>query len=144
MDVCWDVHHDTYLDIWVGRVIIIKCQDNNLSCCSTNLVIPLVFVTIAFFRFYFRFSVLWLLYYTCSCPAFPLIFYSTSLLLLSSYIIHVPCFISITVYLLVPACWCSRHSFSMHVYNSDLSSIYNSSEYKFHSVEVVLYYFKYL
>ena len=36
MYVCWDVHQDTYLDIWVGRVIIIKCQDNNLLCCSTT------------------------------------------------------------------------------------------------------------
>ena len=43
MDVCvLRCTQDAYLDIWVGRVIIIKCQDNDLLCYSTNLVISLV------------------------------------------------------------------------------------------------------
>ena len=50
-------------------------------------------------RFYFGFPVLWLLYYTCSCPAFPLVFYSISLPWLTSY----------AVYLLAPACLYSRY-----------------------------------
>ena len=36
MYACWDVHQDTYLDIWVRRVIIIRCQDNNLLCCFST------------------------------------------------------------------------------------------------------------
>ena len=57
------------------------------------------FATIAFARFYFGFSDLWLLYYTCSCHAFPLIFYSTSLLLLLYY----------TMCLSMLATWLSHH-----------------------------------
>ena len=74
---------------------------------------------IACIGFYFGFSVLWLLHYTCSYPAFPLVFYSTSLLLLSYHIMSFPCLISTAVYLLAPACLCLRHGF--HVYGSDLS-----------------------
>ena len=53
-------------------------------------------------RFYFRFSVLWLSYYTCSYPAFPYVFYSSSLLLLSYHTLSISCLISIAVYLLAP------------------------------------------
>ena len=67
--------------------------------------------TIAFIRFYFGFPVLWLLYYTCSYPIFPLVFYSTCLLLLSYHTMSLPCLISFAVYLLAPACLCSRHGF---------------------------------
>ena len=111
MYVCWDVHRDTYLDILVGRVIIIKCQDNNLSCCPTTWLYHLFSPPLYLSGFTSGFQVLWLLYYTCSCPAFPFIFYSTSLLLLSPYIIHVPSLISITASLLVPVCWYSQHGF---------------------------------
>ena len=69
------------------------------------------FATIAFIRLYFGFSVLWLLYYTCSCHAFPLIFYSTSLLLLSYHTMSSSCLILLVIYLLVLACLCLRHDF---------------------------------
>jgi len=53
--------------------------------------------------FYFRFLVLWLLYYNCSYPVFPLVFHSTCLLLLSYHTMSLPCLISFAVYLLAPA-----------------------------------------
>ena len=62
-------------------------------------------------RIYFGFSALWLLYYTCSYPAFPFVFYSTCLLLLSDHTMSLPCLISFVVYLLAPACFCSWHDF---------------------------------
>ena len=37
---------------------------------ALQLGYPTCFATIAFIKFYFGFPVLWLLYYTCSCPAF--------------------------------------------------------------------------
>ena len=46
----------------------------------------------------------------------------TSLLLLSYHTMSSSCLISIALYLLVPACWCSRHGFPMHVYDLDLST----------------------
>jgi len=50
-----------------------------------------------------------ILYLFTSCLS--LVFYSTSLLLLSYYTVHVPCLISISISLPVPVCLCSRHSF---------------------------------
>jgi len=54
-----------------------------------------------------RISGLWsLLYYTCSYPLLPLVFYSTSLLLLSYHTMRSLCLISLAIYLLSPACLC--------------------------------------
>ena len=103
MYVCWDVHQDTYLDIWVGRVIII------IKDASYGSIV--CFAMFACIGLYFGFPILWLLYYTCLHPALPLVFYSTSLLLLSYHTMSSSCLISIVVYLLAPACLCSRHGF---------------------------------
>ena len=57
-------------------------------------------------------SGLWpLLYYNYLHHALPLVFYSTSLLLLSYHTMSVPCLISFAVYLLGFACLCSRYGF---------------------------------
>ena len=63
------------------------------------------FATIAFIGFYIRF-LLTSCFATCV-----LVFYSTSFLLLSYLTMSDPCLIPFAVYLLVPACLCSRHSF---------------------------------
>ena len=60
---------------------------------------------------YFGFPVLWSLYYTCSHPTFPFVFYSTRLLLLSDHTMSLPYLISFAVYLLTSACLCSRRDF---------------------------------
>ena len=86
MYVCWDVYQDTYQDIWVGRVIII-IEDASYE----SAVCLAMFACIGF---YFKFSVLWSLYYTYSHPALPLVFYSTSLLLLSNHTMGLPYLIS--------------------------------------------------
>jgi len=52
-----------------------------------------------------------LLYYIRLHPGLPLVFYSTSLLLLSYYIMHVTCLISFTISLPAPVCLCSWHDF---------------------------------
>ena len=69
------------------------------------------FTTIAFIVIFIGFPILWLLYYTCSYPAFSLVFYSTCLLLLSYHTMNNPCLIPFVVYLHAPACLCSRHGF---------------------------------
>ena len=65
------------------------------------------FATIAFIKFYFGFPVLWLLYYTCSCPAFHLYFIppvSCSYLIISWVVpLDITCFIS--------TCLCSQRGF---------------------------------
>ena len=65
----------------------------------------------ALIGFYFKFLVLWLLYYSCLHPALPLVFYFTSLLLLSYYTMHVLCLLSFTISLPAPVCLYSRHHF---------------------------------
>ena len=61
-------------------------------------------------RFYFRFLILWLLYFSCLHPALPLVFYSTSLLL-SYYIMCIPYLMSLAISLLAHVCLCTRHDF---------------------------------
>ena len=61
-----------------------------------------------------------ILYLFMSC--FPLMFYSTSLLLLSYHIMSSSFLILLVIYLLTLACLCSRHGFSMRVYDPDLST----------------------
>ena len=99
MYVCWDVHQDTYLDIWVRRVIIIKDANYGSVVC---------FAEFASIGFYIGFPVLWLLYYTCSHPALPLVFHFSSLMFLSYHTMNTSCLISPT-------------RFSMHDYDSVLS-----------------------
>ena len=111
MYVCWVVHQDTYLDIWVGRVIIIKCQDNNLLCYS-KLGYVTCFGHVCFHWVLHRIFGLWpLLYYSCLHPILPLVFYSTSLLLLSYHTMNILYLISLVISLLAPACLYPRHSF---------------------------------
>jgi len=95
MYVCWDVHQDTYLDIWVRRVIIIK----DANCGSV-----VRFVEFASNRFYIGFLVLWLLYYTCSRPVLLLVFYFSSLLFLSYHTKSTSCLISLIWYLCAYPC----------------------------------------
>ena len=110
MYVCWVVHQDTYLDIWVGRVIIIICQDNNLLCCSTTWLYHLprynCFHQILLRIFGFMIVIL---YQFISCLL--LVFYPTCLLLLSDHTMSLPCLISYVVYLLASVCLCLRHCF---------------------------------
>ena len=73
--MCWDVYQDTYLDIWVGRVIIIKMPTMNPLYALPNMLSS---------DFTSIFDLWSLLYYICSHPVLPLLFYSSSLLLLSS------------------------------------------------------------
>ena len=97
-----------------------KTSNNNNNNKRCQLCIVVCFVEYAFIGSYFGFSVLWLLYYTCSYPAFSLVFYSTSLLLLSYHTMSISCLISLST------CSCilvSTTRFSMHVYDSDLSIV---------------------
>jgi len=65
------------------------------------------------FRFYDYYHI------SCSYPALSLVFYSTSLLLLSYHNMSNPCLISLAIYLLASICLYSQHDFL--VYDSDLS-----------------------
>ena len=84
-----------------------------LSHRAVNWVCTAGFAVFAFIGFYFGFLVLslLLLYYIFLHSALPLVFYSTSLLLLSYHTVSIPCLISFAVYLLAPACLCPRHGF---------------------------------
>jgi len=67
---------------------------------------------VCFHRILHRISSIWsLLYYTCSHPALSLLFYATSLLLLSYYTMSISCLISLAIYLPASVCLCSRHDF---------------------------------
>ena len=121
MDVCvWDAHQDTYLDIWVGWVIIIWCQDNNLLCCSTNLAIPLVLPQLhstgftSDFQFYDYYTIpVHILPSTCILshlsPALIWSYYESSLLDIICCISTWSCMLVLTT------------RFSMHIYDLDLS-----------------------
>ena len=116
MYVCWDVHQDTYLDIWVGRVIIIRCQDNNLLCYSTNLVIPLISLQLlsSDFTSDFWFMSITMLYLLTS-------YFTTCVLFLQSpaliILYHTCSQLDIELLsLLGPACWYSRHGFNAYLW----------------------------
>jgi len=64
--------------------------------------------------------VLLLLYYICLHSVLPFVFYSTSLLLLSHYTMHVPWWISFVISLPPPVCLCSRSGFQYMLFDSDL------------------------
>jgi len=73
------------------------------------------FCLICFRQILLQISGLWLLlllYFICVHPALPLVFYSTSLLLLSYYTIHVPCLISIAISLPAAVCLCYETVFN--------------------------------
>ena len=88
-----------------GKTSIIIIKDASFE----SVVCLAIFACIGF---YFGFPVLWLLYYTYLYPAFPFVFYSTSLLLWSYYTMHVPYLISFTISLPAPVCLCPRHDFN--------------------------------
>jgi len=86
-----------------------RTSNNNKRC---QLWIHCMLYPICFLRILHRTSGLWsLLYYTGSHLVLPLVFYSTSLLLLSYYTMSIPCLISLAIYLPASACLCSRYSF---------------------------------
>jgi len=97
-----------------GRLVHIsrhlgRTSNNNKRC---QLIIGCMLCRVYFHRVLHRVSGLWpLLYYSCLYPALPLVFYSTSLLLLSYYTMSVLCLISLVISLLAPVCLCSRHDF---------------------------------
>ena len=75
MYVCWDVHQDTKLDIWIRRVIIIRCQDNNSLCFFANWVISLALPQLFSLGFYFGFPVLLSLVYFQFTICVPLLWF---------------------------------------------------------------------
>ena len=92
-----------------------------LSHEAVNWVLPLVlpYLLSLGFTLDFRFIII-ILYYNCLHPALPLVFYSTSLLILSYYTMHVLFLWAFTL----STCSCMpvlMTQFSMHVYDSDLS-----------------------
>ena len=73
---------------------------------------PLYAYRVCFHRVLHRITSLWLLlHYNCLHPTLSLVFYSTNLLLLSYYIMCIPCLISLAISLLAHVCLCSRHDF---------------------------------
>ena len=107
-----------------------KTSNNNKRC---QLWIRVCFAMFACIGFYFIFSVSWLLYYTCSHPALPLVFYSTSLLLLAYHTMNILYLISIVVYLLAPTCLCSWHGFQcmfmIQIYRYTCAYLYSPSDF---------------
>ena len=94
-------------------IIIIIIKDANYGSV-------VCFAMFACIGFHIRFPVLWLLYHSCLHLSSPLVFYSTSLLLLSYYAMCIPCLISLAI----STCSCMpvlTTQFSMHIYGSDLS-----------------------
>ena len=87
-----------------------KMSNNNTK--RYQLWIRCMLCRVCFHRILHWISGLWpLLYYSCLHPALPLMFYSTSLLLLSYYTWVFPCLISLAIYLLTFVCLCSWHDF---------------------------------
>jgi len=83
-----------------------------LITCSRKRDLYRWFCRIRFHRVLHRISGLWsLLYYSCLHPTLPLVFYSTSPLLLSYYTICILYLISLAISLLAPVYQCSWHSF---------------------------------
>ena len=96
-----------------------KTSNNNNKRCQLHIV--LWFAEYASIGFHFRFSILWsLLYYGCLYPALSLVFYFTSLLLLSYHTISFSYLISLAICLPASVCLCSRHGFKcmfmIHIY----------------------------
>ena len=99
-----------------------KTSNNNNK--RYQLYIVVCFAEFASIGFHFGFSVLWsFLYYSCLHPTLPLVFYSTSLLLLSYHTISILYLISLTIYIYFLLYACAHDTiFLMHVYDSDLST----------------------
>jgi len=101
--------------MWVGTLVHIsrhlgKTSNNNNKRCQ--LYIYCMLAEFASTRFYFRFLVLWSLwYYSCLHPALSLVLHSTSLLLLSNHTMSISYLISLAIYLLAFVCLCSWHGF---------------------------------
>ena len=86
-----------------------QTSNNNKRC---HLCIHCMLCQVCFHRILHQISSLWpLLYYSCLHFAFPLVLYSTSLLLLSYHIRSISCLISPAIYPPGSVCLCSRHSF---------------------------------
>jgi len=86
-----------------------RTSNNNKRC---QLIIGCMLCRVCFHRVLHQIFSLWsLLYYNCLHPALPLVFYSTSLLLLFNYTMCISYLISLAIYLHAPVCLCSRHNF---------------------------------
>ena len=84
-------------------------NNNNKRC---QLWIRCMLCRVCFHRGLHQISSLWpLLYYNCLHPTLLLVFYSTSLLLLSYYTMNISCLVSLAIYLPASVCLCSRHNF---------------------------------
>jgi len=89
-----------------------KTSNNNNKRCQ--LCVRCMIYQECFHRLLHRISSLWsLLYYTCSYPVLPLVFYFTSLLLLSYHTMSSSCLISLAIYLPASVCLSSRHGSMM-------------------------------
>jgi len=98
MDVCVLGCTPGHIPRYMGQTSIIIKDANYGSVVR--------FVEFASIRFHIGFPVLW--YYTCSHPILPLVFHFSSLMFLSYHTMSTSCLI------------CSRHGFSMHIYDLDL------------------------
>ena len=82
-----------------------------LSREAVNWVCTAGNVVFAFIGFYFIFLILilLLLYYSRLHPGLLSVIYSTGVLFLSYFVMHVPCSISLAISRVDPVCLCSRH-----------------------------------
>ena len=90
--------------VYIPRHLSKKSNNNNKRC---QLYIVACFAEFASIGFHFGFPVLWsFLYYSCLHSALPLVFYSTSLFVLSYHTMSIPYLIllAIYIYLLLYAC----------------------------------------
>jgi len=103
----WDIWYiDEDFLVWIIPSMYLSYEAVNWVCTAG-------FVVFTSIGFYFRFLILLLLllYYIYLHSSLPLVFYSTSLLLLSHYTMHVPFLISFIISLPAPICMCSWHDF---------------------------------
>ena len=102
----WEIWYiDEGFLVWIIPLTYLSNEAVNWVCTADFAMFP-------FIGFYFKFLILLLLlYYSCLHHALSLMFYSTRLLSLSYYAMHIPCLTSSTISLLAPACLSSRQSF---------------------------------
>jgi len=100
--VCWDA--SSYIQT------LDKTSNNNNKRCQLFILLYAL-LSLLPSNFISDFWSISLLYYTCSHPALPLVFYSTSLLLLSYHTMSISFLISLAIYLHDSVCLCSRHDF---------------------------------
>jgi len=114
MDLAYD---DVRYTVYTWGFLIWIISLTYLSHEAVNWVCNASFAIFAFIEFYFGFLILLLLLYFISLhPGLPLVFYSTSLLLLSYYTMHILYLISLTISLPAPVCLCSWYGFQYKLF----------------------------